>query len=74
MENEYGSYGNDTEYLRYLADGLRRRGLDIPFFTSDGASNHMLISGEYSVAMFADAFAAVKHNRTVIKIVLRWDI
>lgn len=45
VENEYGSYGNDPEYLRYLADGLRARGLDVPLFTSDGALDHMLIGG-----------------------------
>jgi len=45
VENEYGSYGNDTEYLRHLADGLRCRGIDVPFFTSDGAADHMLIGG-----------------------------
>ena len=34
VENEYGSYGDDQVYLRHLADGLTRRGIDVPLFTS----------------------------------------
>lgn len=45
VENEYGSYGNDTEYLRYLHDGLVRRGIDVLLFTSDGPTDEMLIGG-----------------------------
>ena len=35
VENEYGAYGDDTGYLRHLADALRRHGVDVPLFTSD---------------------------------------
>lgn len=45
VENEYGSYGNDKEYLRYLAEGLTRRGISVPLFTSDGDSDFMLQYG-----------------------------
>lgn len=45
VENEYGSYGDDQEYLRYLADGLVKRGIDVPLFTSDGATDFMLTGG-----------------------------
>ena len=45
VENEYGSYGNDTVYLQYLADGLRARGLSVPLFTSDGPTDDMLQGG-----------------------------
>ncbi|WP_405996808.1 glycoside hydrolase family 35 protein [Streptomyces sp. NBC_00829] len=45
VENEYGSYGNDADYLRHLADGLVRRGIDVPLFTSDGPSELMLDGG-----------------------------
>ena len=44
-ENEYGSYGDDSEYLRYLAQGLRKRGINVPLFTSDGAEKQMLTGG-----------------------------
>lgn len=45
VENEYGSYGSDRAYLRDLADGLVRRGIDVPLFTSDGPEAHMLSGG-----------------------------
>jgi beta-galactosidase len=45
VENEYGSYGSDPGYLAHLADGLRRRGVDVPLFTSDGPEDHLLAAG-----------------------------
>ncbi len=45
VENEYGSYGDDSEYIRYLAKGMKDRGIDVPFFTSDGAEYQMLTGG-----------------------------
>ncbi len=44
-ENEYGSYGDDKEYLCYLRDGYIRRGINVPLFTSDGDSKGHLIDG-----------------------------
>lgn len=45
VENEYGSYSNDKEYLRYLAEGMERRGIVVPLFTSDGEFDFMLQYG-----------------------------
>ncbi|MGI6166308.1 MAG: beta-galactosidase [Limnochordia bacterium] len=45
VENEYGSFGNDAGYLRYLKDGMRARGVDVLLFTSDGPSDAMLQGG-----------------------------
>ncbi|WP_068784851.1 glycoside hydrolase family 35 protein [Paenibacillus phocaensis] len=45
VENEYGSYGNDREYLDYLRNGLLRRGIDVLLFTSDGPTDEMLLGG-----------------------------
>ena len=45
VENEYGSYGNDSDYIRALADLLTGNGIDCPLFTSDGASASMLSGG-----------------------------
>ncbi len=45
VENEYGSYGDDTEYLRHIRDGFIRRGVDVPLFTSDGPTDWMLTGG-----------------------------
>ncbi len=45
VENEYGSYGHDKRYLRYLQDLMRSLGADVPLFTSDGSCDHMLVGG-----------------------------
>lgn len=45
VENEYGSYGSDKEYLAWLCDAWRKHGIEIPFFTSDGASDWHLDRG-----------------------------
>ncbi|NGO15234.1 beta-galactosidase [Streptomyces sp. HC44] len=45
VENEYGSYGSDQVYLRWLADLLRAEGVSVPLCTSDGPEDHMLSGG-----------------------------
>lgn len=45
VENEYGSFGSDATYLRWLADLLVDAGIDVPLFTSDGPDDHMLAGG-----------------------------
>ncbi|MBE1494290.1 beta-galactosidase [Amycolatopsis lexingtonensis] len=45
IENEYGSYGNDTSYLAHLRDGLRSRGMTSLLFAADGASDFFLRFG-----------------------------
>ena len=45
IENEYGSYGNDKDYLRAVADMYREYGLDCLLFTSDGPTYWMLNGG-----------------------------
>lgn len=42
IENEYGSYGDDHEYMQRIADIYKKAGVDCLLFTSDGASNSML--------------------------------
>lgn len=36
IENEYGSYGTDFEYLQQLKELLQQNGVDGPFYTTDG--------------------------------------
>lgn len=36
VENEYGSYGNDTAYIGRLRDYIKEAGFRVPFFTCDG--------------------------------------
>ncbi len=45
IENEYGYYGDDREYLSYLRDAYIKRGIDVPLFTSDGTSKSNLLDG-----------------------------
>jgi len=45
VENEYGSYGNDRAYLRRLRDVWVAAGIDVPFFTADGAALAELEAG-----------------------------
>ncbi len=45
IENEYGSYGNDRNYLARLKEVWTNCGIDIPTFTADGATDYMLEAG-----------------------------
>ncbi|MDQ8013944.1 MAG: beta-galactosidase [Flavobacterium nitrogenifigens] len=38
VENEYGSYGTDKEYLGKIRDYLKEAGFTVPLFTCDGPS------------------------------------
>ncbi|HFU4473199.1 TPA: beta-galactosidase family protein [Streptococcus suis] len=45
VENEYGSYGEEKEYLRSVAGLMRKHGLTAPLFTSDGSWRATLRAG-----------------------------
>ncbi len=45
VENEYGSYGDDKEYLRKTLALFREHGMDCLLFTSDGTNPSMLSGG-----------------------------
>ncbi|HLN21953.1 MAG TPA: beta-galactosidase [Bacteroidales bacterium] len=45
IENEYGSYGNDKNYLTRIRDLWQKNGINIPTFTADGPSEEMLKAG-----------------------------
>ena len=45
IENEYGSYGNDKDYLRALQGMMRKYGIDVPLFTADGPRDYQLRNG-----------------------------
>ncbi|MFY0255000.1 beta-galactosidase family protein [Chitinophaga sp. 30R24] len=73
IENEYGSYGNDKEYLYALKDLWVKSGIDIPFYTADGPTAFMLEAGSVEGAAIgldsgsseADFAAAAKQNPNV---------
>jgi len=45
VENEYGSYGDDHEYMAAIRQQLREAGFDTPLFTSDGPDPGLLDRG-----------------------------
>lgn len=68
IENEYGSYGNDKEYLGALKTMMEERGITAPFVTSDGPGKQYLddggVKGVWQTANFgskgAERFQEVK--------------
>ncbi len=68
IENEYGSYGDDKQYLQSIVDIYKENDIDCLFFTSDGPSYTMLSGGtldEYlAVANFG---SAPKHNLSIMR-------
>jgi beta-galactosidase len=45
VENEYGSYGNDKNYLQRLKQLWQQNGINVPFYTADGPTSFMLEAG-----------------------------
>ncbi len=45
LENEYGSFGNDREYLKKLAQLYADCGLDVPYISANGSDPFKYING-----------------------------
>ncbi|WP_342116816.1 glycoside hydrolase family 35 protein [Pseudoduganella sp. OTU4001] len=45
VENEYGSFGRDHEYMQAVRTQMRKAGLDAPLFTSDGGAARLFEGG-----------------------------
>ena len=45
VENEYGRYANDRNYMNWLQEVWKKNGIEVPFYTSDGATPFMLEAG-----------------------------
>jgi len=72
FENEYGYFGNDKNYLASLRDLLRKLGIDVLLFTSDGSFQKLTIEnggldGTLRTANFgsraAERFAALRESQ-----------
>ena len=63
VENEYGSYGDDKEYLATLRDGMIQRGIDVPLVTSDGPEHDMLACGKCEGVFQTGNFGSHAHER-----------
>jgi len=51
IENEYGYYGDDKVYLKWLADLMRSLGVSVPFVTSDGPWGAAFKTGQLEGAL-----------------------
>ncbi|HAN21216.1 MAG: hypothetical protein A2Y15_06750 [Clostridiales bacterium GWF2_36_10] len=58
VENEYGSYGNDKDYLKAVADIYRRNKMDVLLFTSDGGTEFMYTCGSIDGLLAASNFGS----------------
>jgi beta-galactosidase len=45
IENEYGSFGNDRQYLYKLKELWEQNGINVPFYTADGPVSALLEAG-----------------------------
>ena len=48
LENEYGSFGDDLEYLQALCDFYRNENIDVPFVSANGVDDFKYINGTLS--------------------------
>ena len=61
VENEYGSFGNDMEYMKKLAELMRCGGVDVPYTTCGGIDSFKYINGYLDGTWYgADFFASPK--------------
>ena len=68
IENEYGSYGNDKKYLKYIQDLMLDLDCDVMLFTSDGGLNWMLNGGTLpDVLKIANFGSGTKKNFEQLK-------
>jgi beta-galactosidase len=58
LENEYGSFCHDKDYLHTLLDLYRRHGIDVPIFTNDGPCHHHLLGGSIPEALVTMDFGS----------------
>ncbi|NEA49494.1 beta-galactosidase [Streptomyces sp. SID10815] len=58
IENEYGSYGDDHTYLRWLRDALVERGVTELLYTADGPTELMLDGGTLPGQLAAATFGS----------------
>ena len=58
VENEYGSFGNDMNYMRFIADLMRKHGIDVPFNTCGGSDPFKRLNGHLEGTWYTPDFGA----------------
>lgn len=66
VENEYGAYGDDEEYLRALVGLIREQDIEVPLFTCDQADDAMLARGGLSGLLRTATFGSRSRERLQI--------
>lgn len=70
LENEYGSYGEDKDYLSALYSMMRKYGIEVPIFTADGTWMEALNAGSFlkeNVFPTGNFGSMAKENIAVLK-------
>ena len=63
IENEYGAYGDDADYLRHLVDTTRGAGITVPLITVDQPEPHMLENGSLPGLLKTASFGSRSRER-----------
>ena len=67
VENEYGSYGNDKDYLRAIADIYKKNQIDCLYFTSDGFDQSRLSGGTLENCLAVANFGSKPERLSILK-------
>ncbi|MFP3467457.1 beta-galactosidase [Leifsonia sp. SIMBA_070] len=63
VENEYGAYGDDAEYLRHLVQVMREAGITVPLTTVDQPQDDMLENGSLPGLLKTASFGSRSRER-----------
>ncbi len=63
VENEYGYYATDPDYLRMMRDIMREYGIEVPFVTSDGPYAESMNAGKLDGALPTGNFGSRTDER-----------
>lgn len=63
VENEYGAYGDDKEYLRHLVEVTRDSGITVPLTTVDQPQDDMLENGSLPGLLKTASFGSRSRER-----------
>lgn len=66
IENEYGAFGSDENYLKEIRDIMAANGVEVPMFTSDGPWDDYLSCGGISGVMQTANFGSKGHEQFAI--------
>jgi len=66
VENEYGAYGDDHDYLRELTDVTRAAGITVPLTTVDQPTDAMLAAGTLPGLLTTGSFGSRSAERLAV--------